>query len=140
MVNLSKQSELWLIVPNKYYILLSFNLRYHIMYPVELTLSAPMAILRFMQTIQVQGRQVVTSCVNWNKHVCLLVIQIVHSFLFTWDMVTPDLEHGIVYFNQSGATRVKQSKFWLTESSSFPEDYPQLHRHAYRNIINITYT
>ena len=38
----------------------------------SLTLSAPKAILSFLQTMQIQMSQLVTSCLTWNLH-CLAV-------------------------------------------------------------------
>ena len=35
---------------------------------ISLTLSAPKAILRFLQTILIQASQLVTSCLTWNQH------------------------------------------------------------------------
>ena len=37
---------------------------------ITLTLSASKAILRFLQTMQIQVSQLVTSCLTWNQH-CL---------------------------------------------------------------------
>ena len=82
---------------------------------IILTLSAPQAILRFLQTMQIQVSQLVTSCLTCNQH-CLpfsyqnspkLEGHWTMPFNINWEMDTPDLEHGRVYFKQFGAERVK---------------------------------
>ena len=65
----------------------------------HLTLLAPKAILRFLQTKLISGESPEISIV-W-----LLVIKIVQTFI-TWEMERPAFEHGIGYFKQFGAERV----------------------------------
>ena len=71
-----------------------------------LTLSAPKAIFRFMQTKLIQASQLVTSCLTWNQYCSTFSYQ----NCITWEKETPEFEHGRVYFKQFGAERVNTEK------------------------------
>ena len=72
-----------------------------------LTLSAPKAIVRYLQTMQIQVSQLVTSCLTWNQH-CLRFSYIkISKSPITREVDTPNFKHARVYFKQFSSERVK---------------------------------